>query len=503
MGFDMYRGRRAPGPGHLAPPAIAPAASGLFIGLLMGLGLVTACGGAGEVEPVNREPAAAGSDVVHTAPAAAGAGEGIESPTEPGAPLMPLAGALPDPRLAELTAALDMGHGRRAGDLLEELGSTAGGPLTPLLHALYGARLDALEGRPLAWSRRIETARVLAPEDGRVYATAAELHAAAGRLETAQRELERGLLACGVTPELERARGVILLSTPGQATEGLAHLIIAAERAPGLPFMDRALSQGYLLVGNARLGEGDAETALDLARLAVGRDPEEGPARRLLADALAALGQFGESITILEALAQAGEPLEEEAGRMCKRAALAAVLREQRGDALALFRRARDWGLSDEALGTGAHMLRDEAGRLLEAGVEAYGGERHGQARELFREALAFDPESLAIRNHLAVALMRAGEAAEAADLWTAVVERAYELDVDLPEPAHINLAATWTRLGRPSSARLALEEYLDRRPNGEWARETRELLNGLGESPAGAGEGSGEAGEGSGEAAG
>ncbi|HJO27364.1 MAG TPA: hypothetical protein QF730_08985 [Planctomycetota bacterium] len=398
--------------------------------------------------------------------------------------LMPLAEEPVDGRLAELTAVLDMGSAVRAGELLRELRAAPGSPLTAVLDALYLARLDALEGRPLAWSRRIETARVLAPGDGRVYATAAELHAAAGRLETAQGELERGLVTCGATPELERARGVILLSTPGKATEGLAHLIVAAERDPDLPFMDRALSQGYLLVGNARLGEGDAQTALDLARLAVERDPQEVPARRLVADALAALGQFGESIGILESLARAGEPLEAEAGAMCKRAALAAILRGQREDALALFRRARDWGLSEEALGTGAHMLRDEAGRLMEAGVEAYRDAHHGQALALFREALEFDPESLAVQNHLAVALLRSGEAEQAADIWTGVVERAYEMDVDLPEPAHINLAATWVRLGRPASARTTLAEYLDRRPRGEWVRETRELLEQLEPQP-------------------
>jgi tetratricopeptide (TPR) repeat protein len=458
--------------------------------LLLALAGSMACGGGSEPE-TSPDALAAGVPAVDSA-SDAPSGEpvlarGERVPTQAPAASLPLELVLADAedaRLPELREALDMGRAARAKELLDELAEDAGAPLPALENALLRARLDALEGRSLAWGRRIETARSLGPGDARVYATAAELHAAAGRLETAQREIERGLVTCGVTPELERARGVLLLYTSGQAEAGLAHLIIATERAPGLPFTGRAMGQGYLLVGNARLGEGDVATALDLARLAVERDPTEVDAQRLLADALAAGGQFGESIAVLERLVAAGEPLAAEAGRMCKSAAMAAILQGQREEALALFLRARGWGLGDDELGTGAHMLLDEARRLTDSGVEAYREREFAEAEGLFRRALVLDPERLQARNHLAVTLLRSGDAAGAADMWTTVVEEAYTLEIDLPEPAHLNLAATWTRLGRPESARTTLAEYLDRRPHGEWAGETRALLEKMAPGP-------------------
>ena len=54
--------------------------------------------------------------------------------------------------------------------------------------ALLSARLWTMKGNDVEASTRIEFARAEAPDDPRVYATAAELNAASGRIETARDE---------------------------------------------------------------------------------------------------------------------------------------------------------------------------------------------------------------------------------------------------------------------------------------------------------------------------
>ncbi|MAF66138.1 MAG: hypothetical protein CMJ84_10845 [Planctomycetes bacterium] len=431
-----------------------------FLAALVGAALLgVACGGGGDADGRDGPP------TVRTGAAAAPVASTRRSD---------------DPRAVELRELLEFGHLARARALLavglEGLG---------LEGELLRARAAALAGDATTLARRIEAARALNADDPRVYATAAELHAAAGRFETAGSELERGRRACGPTAELLRAQGVVLLCQDGGAAAGLRLLEQALAVDPTLPFTARARSQAHLLLGREAFATQAPSVALDHALRAVLFDPEEIDARRFLADVRGARGELEEALAILEELVAEGRPLEGELAMLCRRAALASIVRgarepgaRERG--LDLFVRARDLGLSAAELGSGAAILAGAAAVAEEEGLEAYEGGDRVLAAERFERALRLDPERLAARNHLAVVLFRAEDFAGAARHWATVLEQARSAGVELPEPVHLNLARALSRAGDAAGAREVLTAALERAPEGPWAEDSRRALRAI-----------------------
>jgi tetratricopeptide (TPR) repeat protein len=380
--------------------------------------------------------------------------------------------------LAPVRAALEVGQAASALAQLVAQGAGAARPEATLL----GARAQALQGDHVAAVRAIEDARAAFPAVADVYATAAEIHAAAGRLGSAEDEIRRGLEAAGgSTPELERARGVLLLAREGAAEAGLERLLRARAADPGLPFCERALSQAHLLLGNRALARGDAAAAVTHGRSAVVHDPEEREARRLLADALAGAGDFDAALPLYDELLGGDDALRNTVALHYQRGATAALLQRERAQAIERYRRARELGLAADELGFGAQVLFEEAVAAVERGVAAYVAGDAAGARAAFERAVALDPQSPEAHNHLAVCLHKAGEHAGAAEHWRAVLELAQAEGLELPEPVHLNLAQALVAAGRVEEARAVLEEYLRRAPEGEWSERTRELAAGLG----------------------
>jgi len=381
-------------------------------------------------------------------------------------------------RLDALRAALDGLDRARAAELIDA--ASAAGPEEPLLRA----RFQALEpAGTIAALRLIETARAADPKNPDVYATAAEIYAANDAFDTAWQEIERGLASCGESAELLRARGVAWLCREHGAPKGVEFLTRARAADPDLPFVTRALAQGHLLVAKIEQQKKNVEGAIANARASLAGQPDNVDARRLLSELLAAQGDFGGAIAIVQGLVQAGEPLEAELASLCKKAGIAALLENDRPRAIEQFRAARAHGLNDTELASGARILAEESRVQLERGVAAYEKGDTAKAETCFREALADEPTSLAARNHLAVVLFGRAQYPEAARLWREVLETARTEAIDLPDPVHLNLAAALAKSGDAAGARAVLEEFLKREPTGEWARATRDALNALGEA--------------------
>lgn len=403
-------------------------------------------------------------------------------PDEAGAaaPAGPVAGRGPArlPRAAdegarELRRLLDLGHLAQARPLLAARSGELG-----VEGELLAARAAQLAGDDVEAGRRLEAARAAAPRSPEVYAVAAELHAAAGRLETARRELRAGLELSGApTPELLRAQAVLFLAGPGGAARGLELLERARREDPELPFCDRALAQALLLLAKEALRAGDAAASLLAVRRSLEHDPEEVEARRLLSDVLAAQRRLEEALAVLEELAAEGHPVGAELSLMQKRAAMGALLRRDRPRALELFARARAGSLTEEDLGIGARLLAEAAVAEYERaqGLLAEGRAEEGTAA--LETAVFYEPDYLAARYHLGVLRFQAGDPAAAATHFARVVERAHLDGIELPDPAHISLHHALRAADRPADARAALELYLERTPTGRYAEATRALL--------------------------
>ena len=362
---------------------------------------------------------------------------------------------------------------------------------------LLEARAAELGGHKSEAMRLLERALRESPKDPSVYATAAEIYAAEDKMQTAWAELHRGEDACGESPELWRARGVLAISQTGGAQKGLEWLEKARQVDPEIPFIDRALGQAHLLVAKACLQAlehdqapekklEDKHDAIEHARASITFDPDEVDAHRFLADALAAADEFEEARAILEDLVAKGEKLEPELASMCKRAGFAALLERDRERALASFVAARKHGLTDAELGSAAQILATEAQQEVEAGVRAYEQADLDVAEKHFHRALELEPDDLRAENHLAIVLFKTQRYADAAKLWQRVIATARDEKLDLPEPVHLNLAKAQVQGGDKLGAELTLEEYLDRQPAGEWAGATRDMLSSLARAPGG-----------------
>jgi tetratricopeptide (TPR) repeat protein len=379
------------------------------------------------------------------------------------------------PELCELRSALDLGDLPRAEELIREHADSL-----PTEGDLLRARAEAQQGRDLQVARLIEEARGRSPEDPRVWATAAELHAASGRLETARDEIRRGVDRCGLTPELMRAQALVQLCQQGGAERGMDLLRRAKSYDPDLPFTARATSQAYLLIGRRALAERRSTRALECARSAVEADRTDPDVRLFLADTLAATADFEGAVAVLEELQSEGGERGGELASMHKRAGMASLLKHRREEALEHFVKARSAGLDDEALGSGAQFLADAAMEELSEGTIAFEAGELEAARVHFERGIRYDDEILVLHNHLAVVLFRQGKFLPAATQWRRVLDTSIEEGLDLPDPVHLFLAKAFLAAGEISAAEKVLEGYLARDPEGEWGEETRGLLGEL-----------------------
>jgi tetratricopeptide (TPR) repeat protein len=400
----------------------------------------------------------------------AGSAEGTASAAAPRA-----FEASADPRVCELRWALEFGRLDLARTLYEQVGALAG-PEAPLL----AARLALSAGDEVAALRAVEEARALSPGDPRPFATAAEIYASLGRFEAAARELSEGAARSAGGPELERARGVVLILQPGGAAPGLEVLEALHARAPKTPFLARPLSQAHLLAGRRLLGEGDGAAALAHAQKAAELDPDELDVKELEADALQSVQEYDQALALYAELEELGRDTRALQAEVHQRAATFDLLRRDRAQAIRHYRAARALGLDEEALGFGASVLAEEAQAVLQRGVAAYDAGDLAAARAAFAEALELDPGNLAAQNHLGVVLFHAGDYAGAAQAWERLLAAARASGVELPEPVELNLARAQKLAGRQDDARRTAEEFLARDPAGPHAVEAAELLRRL-----------------------
>jgi tetratricopeptide (TPR) repeat protein len=379
-----------------------------------------------------------------------------------------------DPRVAALRAALDFG---RIEEVRAHLSEAARAPEE---EAELRARAAALEGRTLEALRLLEARRQAQPADPTTYAALAEIYGSAQKFDTAWQELQRGEQACGKSAELLRARGILWILREGGAAKGLELLEQARAADPQLAFAQRALAQAHLLAAKLAAKKEDYLQARAQVELSLSFDGRDVDARRLEADLAAANGEFTRALAILQELVAGGEPLTSELALLYKKAAIGSLLARRRDLALERLRAARELGLSDEELGSGAVLLAEEARERTLDGLHAYEQGDLVEAETCFELALRWQPTEVAALNHLAVIQFKRQQYAQAAAGWRAVLAAAAREGLTLPEPVHLNLAKALYQGGDAPAAERVLHDYLESEPEGRWSASTQSLLDGL-----------------------
>lgn len=390
---------------------------------------------------------------------------------EASVPQIPLGSDAP---VLELAAVLEDGYRTPGGREAAARLMLALDPELGLDYHLLRARWLAYEGELVESSREIEAARQAYPDQGRVYATAAEIHALGGRLETANNELKRGFETVGRTPELERASGLAALCSSRSVPQGWKVLTRLAALHPELPFLRAPLADAQLLMGRRALNGGDALLATACAQDGLEARPGDRELRELLAEAAVSRGEFAQATEIYEEFLLEGEDCAEHLAILHQRASTASLVLERRDRALAHAERARELGLSNEELGFSRTLLREEQ---VNRGLAAYGDLDYSLAAQHFERALELDPDFLEAHDHRGAALFRVGRYSEAALHFEASLAGLWERGSALPTPVHLNLARALVLAERGDEVQAILERYLEREPQGPYADETREMI--------------------------
>lgn len=427
--------------------SVLPARLGLALLLALPLELAAGCGEGGP--PAPGTPGREGVDNSGSAPDRTGLRSAI---VENFAPLGAAPADSAHAAWLAAAAALERGDLPEADVLLRELDPDA----TPA--HLLRARLLLQRGEVVAALRELESARARSPRDGEVYATGCELYCELGRLPAAEDEVRRGLAQCGPDPALDRARGVLLLQKSGGASRARELFERALAARPDLPFARRALSQAHLLEGRAFLREEHALDAVRSARAGLALAPDDRDLRQLHGDALAAAGALRSAVDVFEGLLASGEPVEQDLAQVAWRAGMGELVQGRRDDAVRLWARARELGMTDEALGTAARILREEAAARVEAAARRLQEGALEEARGELAEALWLDPDHVLAESLLAHAHYRLGALQLAAEGWERALALADDLGEEPPPEASLLAARAWLLLDRPDDGRRVLE---------------------------------------------
>lgn len=324
---------------------------------------------------------------------------------------------LEDPKAANVRELIDRGRPDLARSVIDSFDADLVARLgveDPLLRA----RLSFLEGNEAVWLGLIEEARALDPKDPRPYATAAEIYAAMGRHEAAKAELERGAAMAGsITPELQRAQGVLSIVLPGGAKTGLQYLQAAYRADDGLPFIARPLGQAFYLMAQVAAAEDQGELAVERLESSLGFDPQDADARLLYAKLLISVRKdVVQGLDLMEQLYAEGEPIQADLGRHHWRAGLIAQLQGEREAARKYYLRSKELGCPDVESGTARDFLREEAKSSIQVAMRAAEvGDQDGvRAAVAGVTALRAEPEEV-VRRELALRFIGEADTALAA----------------------------------------------------------------------------------------
>lgn len=377
-----------------------------------------------------------------------------------------------DPELADVRAALEHYRGETALALLERVGGFEA--------ELLRARALLFTGDAVGALAALARAEALDAHHPERLATEIECLALLDRLPAAQEALATAIRRLGPRPELFRAQGVIELRRQGHGAAALEALERARAADPELPFVARPLAQAHLLVGRSVLEARPAEAtahAMAAQGLVSEGDSVHDEALELEAEGLAGELRFEAALERYERLERRGADHRKLRATLHQRCATRLLFQRERARAVEHYLAARRLGLSDEELGFGADVLRDEGRAALERAAEASARADWPAALAALDEArarLGDDPE---LENHLALVRFRQGDYRAAAEGWERALALAAETGHAFVDPVPLDLAKAWRLAGEPEKAYAVLAGLLDAAPEGPWSESARELL--------------------------
>ena len=271
-----------------------------------------------------------------------------------------------------------------------------------------------------------------------------------------------------------------MLTQPGRGPEALKLLEAALEADPSIPYMDWPLSQAYLLTARSDLGQGSSELAIEHALDALSRDPELYDAYVILGDGYAGKLDFVSALDAYGKAAEAGLDVHRERADTHLRAGMTARMVNDDDAAVTHYLAARELGLSNFEMSSGADFLVARAQLALTAAADADIAEEIELAEQHLEEALRLDPHSLDALDYLGNLRFRQRRFNGAAIAWEVLLGYEKEAAASRESATHLNLGRALVMAGRIAESRTPLFSYLESWPDGPRAADTREMLQRL-----------------------
>ena len=196
-----------------------------------------------------------------------------------------------------------------------------------------------------------------------------------------------------------------------------------------------------------------------------------------MGDGYAGTLDFVSSLEAYGKAAEAGIDVRREQADTHMRAGMAARMVKNHGAAVAHYLAARDLGLSNLEMSSGADYLKSQANLALTAAADAEIAGKLDLAEEHLEEALRMDPRSLEALDFLGSIRFRGADFAGAAVAWEVLLGYERESAESRESTTHLNLARALVLGERAVEARGALDAYLEAWPDGPLAAETREMI--------------------------
>lgn len=344
---------------------------------------------------------------------------------------------------------------------------------------LRKAEAAGAEGKFVEAENLVNKARHLAFRRPESYLVGAKNYLLAHNAEGAEKTLQKGLEAAGEDAALLIELASVELRFRQNSAGSLALLRRAQAVSPQAQGLAATMADVLATQAEQKLQAGDLAGAKTATNEALELDATSLAAQTVQARLAEREERWMDAVSAWEKIFSAG-PSPEVRGRLAeghKRLGYQKLV-PKRDEAVVHFRRAVDLGAEGVDTTVLLEVLRQESDAAFEEGKKAFEAKNYARAKERFLYASSLVSDNYLADNHLGLALLKDGDREGAIAAWQSALAKAEKVGGRIEEaPTHKNLVLLLKEMGRFEEAKRVGESYLDKAPDGKFAKEIRALI--------------------------
>lgn len=351
---------------------------------------------------------------------------------------------------------------------------------TQMAELLAKAESLAQEQEYLQAHALVREARDLDSRRPESYLVGGRLYMQAGLPQGAEEEWKQGLDRAGEDPQILVLMALLELQSKRHPEAALGYLARAQAVSPDAPGLASTMAEATATLAEQRLQEGDRLRAKAGAQEALALDANCLTAHAVLARIAEREEKWGEAVVAWEKVFSAAPSAQARTSLATAHKGLGyqKLMAAKRDEAVIHFRRVIDLAADGVDLSALFDLLRPDSDAAFEEGKKAYESGDYARAKDRFAYASSLVPENYLADNHLGLALLKLGDRGGAVAAWESALAKAEKAGGRIEEaPTHKNLAILYKEMGRFEDAKRVGEAYLNKAPDGRFAKEIRVLI--------------------------